>query len=193
MAKKRRKARRTRQAQSQALAAEAEATPTGAKGEPSAIGQAPTPASMAPPVAPPANRRLANAFILLFLAYQVLMPLRYYLGEGGYDERFSWRMFSTLRLQRCSIAVTEQGGDSQDLGPRPVDLKSELHVAWINILKRYRPAVVEKFMRSRCRQADVSSVGYLRNCVDTDGATLPPLELKLDCDSGRVQTLGGES
>src|SRR5690242_15394556 len=47
----------------------------------------------------PRNRLWSNVFIALFLAYQLAMPLRYYLGGRGYDERFSWRMFSTLRMQ----------------------------------------------------------------------------------------------
>jgi hypothetical protein len=135
-------------------------------------------------------RRAANVFIALFLLYQLAMPLSYYLGDGGYDERFSWRMFSTLRLQRCDVAVQERiGGEGGTL--RQVPLVQELQVAWINMLKRYRTDVVQKFMASRCRGDDVYEVRYVRRCADTDGSLLPATGLTMTCQSGEVREVEG--
>src|SRR6185369_4719609 len=44
----------------------------------------------------------------LWLLVHVAIPLHYYyLGDDLYDERFAWRMFSAVRLQRCEVVVTE--------------------------------------------------------------------------------------
>lgn len=138
--------------------------------------------------AAPHGRRAANVFIALFLLYQVLMPLSYYLGDGGYDERFSWRMFSTLRLHRCNVGVQEEAGGDV----RQVALGQALQVAWVNMLKRHRIDVVEKFLHARCAEEGVSEVRYVRRCTDTDGTQLPPQRLTLDCTAGTLRDPGAE-
>jgi hypothetical protein len=126
------------------------------------------------------GRMLANALIVAFLAYQIAMPLRYYLGGRGYDERFSWRMFSTLRMQKCRVQVRE----TVDGEERPLVLKKELQVAWIGMLERYRRGVVDKVLQRRCERAGASRVAYTRSCTDTDGSALPDNLVSLDCKSG---------
>ena len=54
------------------------------------------------------GRRWFGVFAGLFLLFQFAMPLAYYFGDQAYDERFSWRMFSPVHLERCSIDVVEQ-------------------------------------------------------------------------------------
>ena len=125
------------------------------------------------------QRRLANLFILAFLAYQVGMPLRYYLGERGYDERFSWRMFSTLRLQQCEMQVSEAAAGSSQLEEVPV--RSDVQVAWVSLLERVRKPVVEKYLQRRCERQRVARVVYTRSCTNTDGSALPPQTLRMDC------------
>jgi len=129
------------------------------------------------------SRTWVNAGIAVFIAYQLVMPLTYYLGDHPYDERFSWRMFSTRRMARCEVkmAETDSGGDA-----RGIVLGRELQVAWINILRRYRPAVVDKFMHRRCEGEGIASVRYVRTCNDTDGTPLPTVQHDLTCDSGEL-------
>jgi hypothetical protein len=124
------------------------------------------------------SRALASTLIAAFLLFQVAMPLRYYLGGRGYDERFSWRMFSSVRMQRCNVQVRETGADGSD---RKLDLERELQVAWIGMLERYRAQVVEELLRKRCAQPGTREVRYTRSCRDTDGSELPKIRATLDC------------
>jgi hypothetical protein len=134
------------------------------------------------PETPPRRSRVTLLIVALLLI-QVLVPLRYYLGlSGGDDERFSWRMFSTVRLQKCDASVSEvrEGSDV----PQRVSLKPILQVAWISILQRFRPTVVDRFMRFRCQTEGVTKVIYDRTCVAPDGQSLPPTHWELACDTG---------
>ena len=108
-----------------------------------------TSAASAPPTTKVAgsrnSRALASALIAAFLLFQIAMPLRYYLGGRGYDERFSWRMFSSMRMQHCNVQVRRDHRPKATT--QQVDLERELQVAWIGMLERYRRPVVEKLLR----------------------------------------------
>lgn len=132
---------------------------------------------------PPRPRALANAFIALFLLVQVAVPLTYYLGERVEDERFGWRMFSTVRLRRCDVRVSETVAGTS----RPVPLTSELHIAWINLIKRGRTAVVHEFLAHRCVESGADEVLVDRRCIDTDGTTLPPDPTAIACATGELR------
>jgi hypothetical protein len=134
------------------------------------------------------SRLLANSFILAFLAFQVAMPLRYYLGDRGYDERFSWRMFSTLRLQQCSMQVAE-AGENQPF--RDVAVKRDLQVAWVNLLERVRMPVVEKYLARRCERPSTAKVSYTRRCTNTDGSALPVQTIVMDCGARTLRAEHG--
>jgi hypothetical protein len=127
-------------------------------------------------------RRASSALIALFLVYQLAMPLRYYIGGRGDDERFAWRMFSSLSLRRCTPAVQEIVLDNGVEEPRPLQLGAVLHARWVGILERYHPRMVRKFLQSRCIQPDVTAVRYELTCTDVDGSALPPVEVTLPCD-----------
>jgi hypothetical protein len=172
---RKRKAHEPAGAEPPVAAAAAAASPQGDEPAPS------EPAAAAPPgKATP----IALAFIALFLLYQVAMPLAYYLGGRGTDERFSWRMFSSVRMQRCSVDVDETVGGEK----RAVDLDREVQIAWVGMLERYRPTVVEKLLRRRCERAQASEVRYVRNCVETDGSQSPALKVTLDCEHGKLSS-----
>lgn len=139
---------------------------------------------------PGAERAFSNALIALFLLFQIAMPLRYYLGDRGYDERFSWRMFSSLRMQQCRVRVSERAGEPSRLIERQVNLSKELQVAWIGMLERYRPQVVSKLLARRCAHPDVREVRYERSCRRTDGSPLPQLSVTRDCARGELTIEG---
>jgi hypothetical protein len=63
-------------------------------------------------------------------------------------------MFSPVRALDCDIAFF----DETDGGSRPVDLRTQLHAVWINLLKRARPAVVESFARHWCDERGAAAV-----------------------------------
>jgi hypothetical protein len=131
------------------------------------------------------RRRLENAFILAFLALQIVTPLSYYLGGRDYDERFSWRMFSTLRLRDCTVRVLETSGEGAT--PQPVAIDQDVQAAWIRLLERMRSAVVDKYLERRCKQANVWQVEYIRTCKDTDGQPMPPVTRSLRCDQEQTR------
>jgi hypothetical protein len=134
------------------------------------------------------GRAASNAFIAFFLLCQIAMPLRYYLGGRGDDERFSWRMFSSVRMHKCTVRVQEVVAGHA----REVDLGHAVQIAWIGMLERNRPQVVTKLLRRRCHERDVTEARYHRSCAGSDGAALPPLELAMSCASGTLASHGGK-
>jgi len=128
----------------------------------------------------PRRRRATNAIIVAFLAFQVVVPMRYYLGERGYDERFAWRMFSSTDVRACTASVEETvtvgGRDVQ----RPVPLQPVLHAAWIQSLQLPRPDVVEAFLRWRGEAVGAREVRYTLRCSAPDGTSLAPVDASFD-------------
>jgi hypothetical protein len=137
------------------------------------------------------RRRLTNVFIGAFLAFQVAMPLRYYLGDRDYDERFSWRMFSTLRLRDCDVRVSETLRAGETSREEPVAIERDVQVAWVRLLERMRRAVVDKYLLRRCEREHVERVEYVRTCKDTDGQALPALRRVLRCGESEPQQTEG--
>lgn len=124
---------------------------------------------------------IATIAIGAFLLLQIGLPLSYYLGDNEYDERFAWRMFSPVRMARCSFQLsTYENGTFQ-----PLPLSKEYHVVWINLAKRARvgviDAMVERSCRShtdvrvdlRCATPKAPAIGLCRNAMDADGDGTP--------------------
>jgi hypothetical protein len=100
-------------------------------------------------------------FILTFLAIQLLLPLHYYFARRDpHDERFAWRMFSPMRMVKCTPNLTIDG-KRQNLG-------NEFHEAWIEIAKRGRFVVIEAMAAHLCEQHPTSSVIMSLDCTYLD-------------------------
>lgn len=82
-------------------------------------------------------------WIALFLLVQLALPATYYLRSDRHDERFSWRMFSTMRMATCEPEVKAGG--------QPVALASKFHEAWIELARRGRRSVLEAMGERLCR------------------------------------------
>ena len=138
------------------------------------------------PMAAAPNRKsrwLIGAVICGFLLFQIITPLSYYLGGGGPDERFSWRMFSSVRMRECQVALyetTERDGRQIE---QFVPLETILQSVWIKRLNRDQPAVVRKFLRWRCQQPGVKQLRYEMRCIMPDGTRLPVKRLIVDSQS----------
>lgn len=89
---------------------------------------------------------MRTAFILVWLALQVGLPLRYYLGSDRFDERFAWRMFSPVRMVTCQTRFFDTSGG----GRVPVKLGADLHEVWAALIARARPSVIEAAGRRYC-------------------------------------------
>ena len=135
---------------------------------------------------PPGRARMMiSIFIGSYLLCQVLLPLSYYLSDNHNDERFSWRMFSYLgRMQRaCALTVQEKvfGLDPGNLPPSGVDLEV-IAGNWVNLLKRGRSEVVEKFLLKRCEDNPRAiDVRLVRLCPTPDGHNVPSREAVFNC------------
>lgn len=138
------------------------------------------------PFASPRARLWANVFIGLFLAYQLAMPLRYYTGPRGLDERFSWRMFSSVRMLECNVDIDEHFEEFGEVHQRDVSLKKEVQVAWIGLLERGRDLVIEKFLARRCDEEGVVKVDYYLGCVAPDGAKWPAVNRHMKCSDRKL-------
>ncbi|MCB9538904.1 MAG: hypothetical protein H6704_21940 [Myxococcales bacterium] len=116
---------------------------------------------------------MRNALIAGFVALQIALPLSYYLGDDPYDERFAWRMFSPVRLARCTL----QAFDETDGVRRPMRLGEDLHVVWINLMKRARRQVIDHWAFDWC--AEQRAAGRE-----------PVLRVQLTCASPEAAGLG---
>ena len=104
-------------------------------------------------------RLAARVVIATFVGLQLLLPLRYYLSPDPYDERFSWRMFSTVRVARCQSQAWER--TETDTAPKSVRLSGGrdhagqprygvIHNAWRTLIRRNRVAVIDAYLQHRC-------------------------------------------
>jgi hypothetical protein len=121
------------------------------------------------------------------VALQIAIPASYYLRDADHDdERFAWRMFSGVRLKRCTALVREHRGGKV----APVTLRGVLHSSWIHALERGRVRVIEQFLRSRCDRG-AESVLMERRCQSVErGRDLEPEIYQLNCQTHAFQVGG---
>jgi hypothetical protein len=144
---------------------------------------------MADVAAPPDRRarRLIGLAIAAHLAWQVALPLRYYLAGTRQDERFAWRIFSASAIApyHCDVRVEEFAAG--DRTGHPVDLSRTLHDAWTAALRQGQDAVVDRVLDARCRAGSaVEAVEFSRLCRRDDGGPAPSMRVRLDCPSGAI-------
>jgi hypothetical protein len=128
------------------------------------------------------SRNAKDAFTVAFLAAQAVLPLRYYLSDEREDERFSWRMFSSVRMRECELHVTEVAASGS---AREVGLDQTLHRAWIAMIERGQPIVVDRYLAHRCRVSSAKSVRIARMCRAASGETTTSHEKTRICRTGR--------
>ena len=135
------------------------------------------------------TQRAALAVLCVWTIIQLAIPLRYYLGDDLYDERFAWRMFSAVRVQECEIAVAETR-DGREVALQPMTF---LPAPWVGLLERSRPAVVRGFLDWRCEGLDASAadapdvVSVRSSCVDATGDPIPSVVRALTCEGRQYE------
>lgn len=135
------------------------------------------------PAPPERQRAWIRAFVAGFVGLQILIPATYYAGSDRYDERFSWRMFSAVRVTQCRPAASET---TEEGGRRPIRLRRVIHQAWITNLARNREDVIRAFLERRCAEEGVATVTLVNQCVNAEGQRIPPLLWERDCDAGET-------
>lgn len=105
-------------------------------------------------MSPPRNTK-AVVFIHVFLAIQVLAPLSYYTVRADRnDERFAWRMFSSVRMLSCQVEF-RTGPDEQPVS----NLYGSFHEAWIQLSRRGRGEVIDAMAKELCRRERGADAG----------------------------------
>ncbi|MBV8758874.1 MAG: hypothetical protein JO257_16425 [Deltaproteobacteria bacterium] len=100
-------------------------------------------------------------FIAAFLLVQLLLPLAYYVGRRDpHDERFAWRMFSPMRMAKCTPHFT--------VGGTPLALPTTFHEAWIEIAERGRFIVLEAMAAKLCHDHPGTPVELTLDCTYLD-------------------------
>lgn len=128
----------------------------------------------------------ARLVFVLLLSVQLYFPLRYYYLTlwlapqdsdapprsiadyetldtearlAAYDERFAWRMFSSRSvLERCDVSFHDELGNV-------LDITSQLHVAWSDLLALCRWSVIDAVTRETCKRAQPSQPSLFRTIV----------------------------
>lgn len=110
--------------------------------------------------------RWPHAFIVAFLAIQLALPLYYYgVRRDKHDERFAWRMFSSVRMTTCDVSMW--------VGVQPVELQREFHDAWIALARRGRVSVVEAMGAHLCKEHPGQEVRAELTCRPVRGEPYP--------------------
>ncbi|MGB0646510.1 MAG: hypothetical protein ACPGQS_05000 [Bradymonadia bacterium] len=87
-----------------------------------------------------------SALAVSFLAVQIILPITYYASDRIYDERFAWRMFSSVRMARCEFNLYGK----ETTGLEPLKLSKKYHVVWLNLAKRARTDVIDALIAREC-------------------------------------------
>ena len=135
-------------------------------------GAAAAPSSPDPIAAPPPGRprTVASAVIALWLLGQLALPVSYYLGGSHPEERFAWRMFSSVSVfgGQCALSVSETVTDPAGEGGRirrEVNVDRLVHPAWGIHMRRGRRAVIDRFLAWRCqRDPSIVEIELHRSC-----------------------------
>lgn len=141
--------------------------------------------SDAPLYGPPEGRARmgASAFVIAFLVVQAVIPLRWYWGGPEREERFSWRMFSTVSRQICQVEIFETVEIDGELVERSIPSAQLVQISWNNFLFGYhQPAIIRNLLRWHCERAPIKSVRYERTGKWPDGTPIEPYRLTLQCD-----------
>jgi len=134
--------------------------------------------------------RVSLSWLWLLVAIQIAIPASYYLvRDDREDERFAWRMFSAVRLQRCEVDAFEGAALEPASGLREIDLRRALHASWQRALERGRRSVIEQFLELRCRSGQPAVALLERRCVAPSGRKLATESFRYDCAGARLEVL----
>jgi hypothetical protein len=138
---------------------------------------------------PPAERKWINLVIGLFLASQVAIPLSYYLYKEPTNERFAWRMFSSVQMGDWSrMQIVERTRDGSRLLQQTVPVHEMLIESSRRNLYEGHPDYRDKFLRfhlANSPQAD--EVRYEAQGIWPSGKPMPPVRAEIHRRDGLVR------
>lgn len=125
------------------------------------------------------RRPARDAFLLLYLGAHIAVPLSWYATGDGSDERFAWRMFSVTNERSCRARLFETVAGRE----RPVDALAVVPRGWTPLFRKGNAPVVSEALRAVCGRGDGEEASYFGGCNRIDGRPLPPIEMRLRCES----------
>lgn len=119
--------------------------------------------------------RASQAWIVVFLLAQCVIPLRYYFSDDPFDERFAWRMFSGMRVTRCQASAFETSregrfrsiplaGRMAPAGAQVEPIYGTIHPAWEQLIERGRRPVIDRFLEFQCDRRDSPRITLVNRC-----------------------------
>jgi hypothetical protein len=112
-------------------------------------------------VVPEILRTWRGRFIVAIVASQLAIPIHYYVNHRDpHDERFAWRMFSPMRMTKCTAAWTKDG--------TALDPMREFHEAWNELAERGRFTVIEAMGAQLCGKYKGSQIRVSLTCSYID-------------------------
>lgn len=125
-------------------------------------------------------------FIGAFLLVNLLVPLKWYLGQAvgaDVDERFTWRMFSSNSLQRSRVKLWETIDVDGQTVEQSLPLETIVPPSWAKFLTRYhQPTLVRHLLSKHCRKTEAQSAGLRRTGTWSDGSPVEPYVMRIDRD-----------
>jgi len=94
------------------------------------------------------SRLQRHILVVLFLAIQIALPAHYYLFSDPYDERFAWRMYSSMRMVKCQTAIYEGQGAER----KKIKLSREIGMPWVKGISRGKLRVLHAYADRRCAE-----------------------------------------
>ena len=116
----------------------------------------------------------------------IVAPASYYFRADPFDERFAWRMFSSVRTLQCKVEVIER--DKNGAGQK-VDPSRIVPGTWVKHLQRAQPKVVAHYLESRC-SPETRQVVMTRQCRNADTTRGPSSRWLYDCGTGELERQG---
>jgi hypothetical protein len=116
---------------------------------------------------------LKLGFLALFFASQIYLPMSYYLRNYPWDERFSWRMFSSVRSLECKSQFFVESNtasmpcpDQSSAQCQSLRLSEKIHVVWINLIARGRLEVIDELSKKHCQNENENLFFVDLQCPD---------------------------
>lgn len=131
-----------------------------------------------------ARHFFVDCIITAFLLLQLAIPLTYYSGVRGNDERFAWRMFSTIRQQLLSqraSSVVVESSDTNDMARRVTPVEQLVSEPWVEFIEQDQRIVVDRFLKWRYKRGDSGEVRLEVKRWNADGDSLPAVRHTIDC------------
>lgn len=131
-------------------------------------------------------QRVVNWFITVCLLFQAAIPLSYYLFKQPTNERFAWRMFSSVHMSDWNCQVREVVEENGQMIERIVPIGSILEESSVRGMQTGQLDIAAKFIRRWAQRPEVRQVTYEAQGIWPSGRKMAPLRLAVNSETRAV-------